>query len=50
MNMHASPLVSVLVSPAGAHCAAPPADHDAWPGSPQAADGQRDVPIKLFCD
>lgn len=48
MNMHASPLVSGLVSPAGARCTAPPADRDAWPGSPRAADGQNDIPMKCF--
>lgn len=33
-----SPLVSGLGSPAGAHCTVPPADRDAWPESPPAAD------------
>lgn len=33
-----SPLVSGLGSPAGARCTVPPADRDAWPESPPAAD------------
>lgn len=36
------PLVSGLVSPAGARCAAPPADHGASSESPQAGDRQTD--------
>lgn len=35
-------MVSGLVSPAGAHCAAPPADHGASSESPQAGDRKTD--------
>lgn len=41
------PLVSGLVSPAGAHCAAPPADHGASPESPQAGKSKTDS-LKRF--
>lgn len=35
------PLVSGLVSPAGARCAVPPADRGASPESPQAGEKNR---------
>lgn len=51
INMRVSPLVSGLVSPAGAHCTVPPADHDASPGSPRAADRQTGRHSdEVFCD